>query len=144
MPLPETFRARFFRQVSNGAWTRRIDISNSSPSMTIAQAEAHCAVEYGFLVECVEAEMTLVLFETTKSERMVNAIHPPVRPPPPLTAAEIAQAKAMFDTAAEVTAEIDKAFLARSTATVKVGLTDVEKAAITDKQLNLIAKAQRR
>ena len=58
-------------------------------------------------------------------------------PPAPPTPAEIA--KAIADAAAEVTAEIDKAFAARG-----LPLTDIEKAAITERQINLIAKAQGR
>ena len=73
----------------------------------------------------------------------VVAAHDALAQRPP-TATQLAYAKALSDAAAAVTAEIDKAFQARSPAEVKVGLTDAEKTAITDKQLNLIAKAQGR
>ena len=69
----------------------------------------------------------------------VVAAHDALAPRPPT-----AQAQAMQTAAAEVTAEIDKAFLARSTATVKVGLNDVEKAAITDKAIKLMTTAEGR
>ena len=62
----------------------------------------------------------------------------------PLSATEKEKNKRIADAAAELTAEIDKAFLARSTAAVKVGLTDAEKTAITGREVNLIDKSQGR
>lgn len=62
--------------------------------MTVAQAEAHCAAEYGFRVRCVEVELAPADFETLKTQRMAGAVMPPAQPAPPLTPEQVAYAAA--------------------------------------------------
>ena len=80
MAPPKIVRARFFQRISDSVWTARVD--TQSP-MTIAEAEAHCAGEYGFSVRCVEADYPdPVQFEMVRAQRMMNAIKPPPQPAP--------------------------------------------------------------
>ena len=86
MASPAIIKARFFQRISDNAWIARIDTSGPNPSMTIAQAEGHCAAEYAFPVRCVEADYPdPVQYEMVRAQRMMNAVMPPPRPSLPLT-----------------------------------------------------------
>ena len=84
-------KARFFQRVSDGAWLVRID--TESP-LSPAEAELHCASEYGAPVRAVEVELEPVAFDLLKAQRMVNAVLPPAQPPVPLTPEQVAYAAA--------------------------------------------------
>ena len=84
--------ARFFRRVSDNAWLGRVD--TESP-LSPAEGQLHCAAEYGFPVVAVdELNITQAVFDTLRAQRMMNAIRPPVQPPPPLTPEQQAWAAA--------------------------------------------------
>ena len=107
MAPPAIIKARFFQRISDSAWTARVDTSGPNPSMTIAEAEAHAATEYGFPVRCVEADYPdLVQFDMVRAQRMLNAVKPPAQPPPPLTPEQVAWASAT--TIAQIKAIIGK------------------------------------
>ena len=105
MAPPNLIKARFFQRISDGAWTARIDTSGPNPSMTVAQAEAHCAAEYGFPVRCVEAELAPADFETLKTQRRLGAVMPPAKPAPPLTPEQEAYRLATTDQKIEMVAK---------------------------------------
>ena len=101
MSAPAVIKARFFQRISDSAWTARVDTSGPTPSMTIAEAEVHCAAEYGFPIRCVEADYPdPVQYEMVRAQRMLNAAKPPPQPAPPLTPEQ--QAFALATTAEKV------------------------------------------
>ena len=75
-------KGRFFQRVSDGAWLARVD--TQSPLST-AEAELHCAAEYGVPVRCVESDLPEADFDALRAQRRVGAVAPPRQPPPPLT-----------------------------------------------------------
>lgn len=91
MARPDPIKARFFQRVSDGAWLLRLD--TQSPLST-AEAELHCASEYGFPVKAVDVALPYAQFEILTAQRRVGAVSPPVQPPPPLTAEQQAWAAA--------------------------------------------------
>ena len=94
MAPPEIVKARFFQRASDGAWLARLD--TQSPLIT-AEAELHCAAEYGFPVRAVEVGLESAAFDLLKAQRMVNAVRPPAQPPAPLTPEQVAFAAATPD-----------------------------------------------
>ena len=83
MAPPAILKARFFQRVSDNAWLARLDTSGPNPSMTVAEAAAHCAAEYGFAVRCVEADYPdPVQYEMVRAQRMMNTVKPPPQPAP--------------------------------------------------------------
>lgn len=91
MAPPKIVRARFFQRISDSAWIARLDTSGPNPGMTLAQAEAHCAAEYGFAVRCIEEDYPdPVQFEMVRAQRMMNTVKPPPQPTPPLTPEQVA------------------------------------------------------
>ena len=86
MARPAIIKGRFFKRISDGMWTHRVD--TQSP-MTLAEAEAHCSAEFGFPVSVVAVELPAADFDVLVAQRMVGAILPPVQPPTPLTPEQV-------------------------------------------------------
>lgn len=95
MAQPDPIRARFFQRAGDGAWLARVD--TQSP-LSSAEAEMHCAAEYGFPVRAVEVTLPYIAFEELAAQRRIGAVQPPVQQPAPLTAEQGVWAAATVET----------------------------------------------
>lgn len=90
MAGPDPIKARFFQRASDSAWLARVD--TQSP-LTVAEAELHCAAEYGFPVRAVEVTIPYAAFEALVAQRKIGSVAPPPHPIPPPSRREVLLAK---------------------------------------------------
>ena len=91
MTRPTVVSGRFFQRLSDRAWLARVDTQSG---LSTAEAEQHCAAEYGFSVRAIETDLPAADFDAFVATHKVAAVRPPVPPPPPLTAGQQAYATA--------------------------------------------------
>lgn len=129
MAQPTVIRGRFFQRVSDSTWLGRVD--TQSP-LSIAEAELHCAAEYGFPVRVVEVNLPAADWDTLVAQRTVGAVKPPPQPPTKEQLVEQARVKAVDDAAIALVESFAP------------GRSPTEKADMKAKALNFLAKAQGR